>query len=249
MDKSVKVKNTVRDTREQDGWDILKEILLFPWRVIKAVWRFIVRVCRAIWNWLKSIDVVGMVNLTLLVAIIVLFSCLISNFIRCGRCNRDNANGGRNVTAVAVPQNRYDDKRKVVPRRVEIDSKIDQKNDNLVAGDMNKDKNDDTVVDQVSITSESLPRQNLYGDVIVDMYPSAPVLSDGAVVDGNLYIQNMRKYTLPCNMKITGHLFVRNVERLKFCGAFTVKGNIYVNRQSSFGPIPRGSYVGGQVRL
>lgn len=249
MEKSGKMKNGARDTREQDGWDILKEILLFPWRVIKAVWRFIVRICRAIWKWLKSIDVVGMVNLTLLVAIIVLFSCLISNFIRCGRCNRDSASHAKSVTAVAVPQNKYNDKRNVVPRRVEIDSEFDQKNGVATADKTVENQRNSDAVDQVSITSESLPRQNLYGDVIVDMYPSAPVLSDGAVVDGNLYIQNMRKYTLPCNMKITGHLFVRNVERLKFCGAFTVKGNIYVNRQSSFGPIPRGSYVGGQVRL
>lgn len=247
MEKSGKMKNDARNAQSQNSEITLKDILLFPWRVIKAIWRFIVRICRAIWKWLKSIDIVGMVNLTLLVAIIVLFSCLISNFVRCGRCDRNSGRAVKNVTTVSVPKNRYNDNRKVVPRKVEIDSQSATAVEKNIGADNSAKSN--KPVDQISITSESLPRQNLYGDVIVDMYPNAPVLSDGVVVDGNLYVQNMRKYTLPCNAKITGHLFVRNVERLKFCGAFTVQGNIYVNRESSFGPIPRGSHVGGRVML
>ena len=59
----------------------------------------------------------------------------------------------------------------------------------------------------------------------------------------------MRKYTLPCDAKIRGNLFIRNVDKLSFCGQFSVKGNIYVSKQSSFGPIPRNANIGGQVIL
>ena len=91
--------------------------------------------------------------------------------------------------------------------------------------------------------------KNDNGDVIVDTFRSATVLSNGVKVNGNLFIQNMRKYTLPCDAVINGNLFIRNVDHLKFCGTFTVTGNIYVNRQSAFGPIPCDARVGGQVIL
>ena len=39
------------------------------------------------------------------------------------------------------------------------------------------------------------------------------------------------------------------VDKLSFCGAFTVNGNIYVNRQSSFGPLPKGTKINGQIIL
>ena len=105
------------------------------------------------------------------------------------------------------------------------------------------------VVKEISLPAKDLPKQRLMGDVIVDMYPSAPVLSNGVKIDGNLFIQNMRKYTLPCDAKIRGNLFIRNVNKLSFCGKFTVQGNVYVNRYSSFGPIPRDAHIMGQVIL
>ena len=74
MNKTQKIKYAARKTKRQRVKQWFKKVLLFPWRVIKAIWRFICRICRAIWNWLKSIDIVGMINLTLLVIIIVLFS-------------------------------------------------------------------------------------------------------------------------------------------------------------------------------
>ena len=79
------------------------------------------------------------------------------------------------------------------------------------------------------------------------LWSKSPVLYNGAKINGNLIIQNMRKYTLPCGMKINGHLFVRNVARLHFCGEFTVNGNIYVNRESSFGALPDGTKINGQI--
>ena len=79
--------------------------------------------------------------------------------------------------------------------------------------------------------------------------PDSPVLYNGVIIDGNLFLQNMRKYTLPCGVKINGNLFIRNVDKLSFCGDFTVMGNIYVNRQSSFGPVPQSARVMGRVIL
>ncbi|MCL2629350.1 MAG: hypothetical protein FWD33_01505 [Alphaproteobacteria bacterium] len=66
-------------------------------------------------------------------------------------------------------------------------------------------------------------------------------------VKGNLYIQNMNAYTIPCGTKVQGDLIVRNVRKLDFCGCFEVKGNVYVGRGVSFGPLPKGARIGGQI--
>lgn len=66
-------------------------------------------------------------------------------------------------------------------------------------------------------------------------------------VSGNLYVQNMNAYTLPCGTIVQGDLIVRNVKKLKFCGCFEVKGNIYLGRGVSFGPLPRDAKIGGQI--
>ena len=44
-------------------------------------------------------------------------------------------------------------------------------------------------------------------------------------------------------------MFVRDVNKLQFCGDFEITGNIYVTPTSSFGPIPRSARLGGQVIL
>ena len=94
-----------------------------------------------------------------------------------------------------------------------------------------------------------MPQQVLAGDVIVERAPNSPILSNGAKIDGNLFIQNMHKYTMPCDVKINGHLFIRNVQKVNFCGKFKVNGNVYVNRESSFGPFPEGTKINGQIIL
>ncbi len=241
MDKSKKIKVATKKARKQNFKNICKKIITFPFRV-----------CAAIWRWLKSIDVVGMVNLTLLVAIIVLFSSLILNVVRCDRNTTQKNNVAvvdaeyKNVKVVKKADNEH----RVVNRSFNTALPLKA---NPETGITPKIKvvgvPKPTVVKVASLPANELPKQNLYGDVIVDVYPDSPVLSNGVEIEGNLFIQNMRKYTLPCNAKITGHLFVRNVDKLFFCGEFSVKGNIYVNRQSSFGPIPQTAHVGGQVIL
>ena len=251
MNKSQKMKRAARKNRSKTFWGWVKKIVLFPWRVIKAIWRFIVRICRTIWNWLKQINIVGMINLTLLVAIIVLFGCLISNVVCCNKYARvATKNGNVSVTADSYGSQKHTDNRKVVMRQNKTVLPVKSDAVNGITPKIKVVGVDKPMIDKnLSTPSNELPKQDLYGDVIVDNYPDAPVLMNGVNVNGNLFVQNMRKYTLPCDAKINGHLYIRNVQKLNFCGGFSVRGNIYVTRQSSFGPIPRNAYVGGQVIL
>ena len=89
----------------------------------------------------------------------------------------------------------------------------------------------------------------MYGDIIIDNRGDAKLLNNGTEINGNLYLQNMRKYVLPCDIKISGNMFIRDVSMLQFCGNFEIKGNIYVSPRSSFGPIPSSARLGGQVIL
>ena len=256
MNKSQKMKKAMRNTRKQSVKQWFKKIILFPWKVCKKVWSWIVtackfvwrllcRICSAIWNWLKSIDIIGMINLTLLVAIIVLFSSLIADVVCCNRCPKTNSNKS-NIVAVS----KKTDNRKVVQRKF---SKTLPAKVNAQTGIKPKIKTiglkKPQIIRELSVPAHELPKQNLSGDVIIDVHPSAPTLQNGVYINGNLFIQNMNKYTLPCGATVNGNLFVRNVARLNFCGDFTVKGNIYVNRESSFGPMPNNARIYGNIIL
>lgn len=238
MNKTQKMHYAARQNRKENFKYKLKRIITFPWRLLCAIW-----------NWLKSIDVVGMINLTLLVVIIVLFSSLVINFVRCHRCPALNAKQDESVVTVTNTDS-VKNNRKVVKRtfNTTLPVKADKKT-NITPKIRTIGVNKPEVIKEVSLPAQELPQQTLSGDVIVDVHPVSPVLSNGTKINGNLIIQNMRKYTLPCGMKINGHLFVRNVDRLYFCGEFVVNGNIYVNRQSSFGPLPKGAKINGQIIL
>jgi hypothetical protein len=90
-------------------------------------------------------------------------------------------------------------------------------------------------------------RKTLEGNIVVEHGGGQGALAAATTVNGSLYLQNMRTYTLPCGVRVNGDLFLRNVNLLRFCGEFTVKGNIYVSSNSSFGPIPKNARLGGQV--
>ena len=236
MNKSQKIKRAAHRTKWENFKYFVKRIITFPWRVLCAIW-----------NWAKSIDVVGMINLTLLVVIIILFISLIVDVVRFRGCPMANNNRSGNVTVVQNDSVNTNNN-KVVKRRfnTNLPLKVDKK-----TGITPKIKTvgvaKPEIVRETSLPADELPQQDLSGDVIVDVNPKSPVLYNGAKINGNLIIQNMRKYTLPCGMKINGHLFVRNVARLHFCGEFTVNGNIYVNRESSFGALPKGTKINGQI--
>ena len=258
MNKARKMKSATRSTRVKNWKATAKKILLLPWRAIKWTWRLICRVCNKIWNWLKSIDIVGMVNLTLLVAIIVLFIALITDVVRPNNYSKSEnvARANKNAPAMIVNNNQKvlkkssTDNRRVVKRSfsttlpMKADTETNIKPQIKVVG-----VEKPMIVKETAFPANELPQQNLTGDVIVDTFKDAPILSNGVNIDGNLFVQNMRKYTLPCGAVINGNLFIRNVDRLRFCGEFTVKGNIYVNRQSAFGAIPENAKIGGQIIL
>lgn len=258
MNKTQKMKKATRKTRWDNFKQWCKKIILFPIRVIKWLWRLICRICRAIWNWLKSIDIVGMVNLTLLVAIIVLFLSLISDVVCCRKSNTGNNTNAPTTNQVIDKWAKQPagENRRVVKRRYTnatatvLPVKVADADKNVVRPQIRTigvDKPE--IVRETAIAANELPQQNLSGDVIVEAGPTSPVLSNGVKIDGNLFIQNMRKYTIPCDMKINGHLFIRNVNKVTFCGKFKVNGNVYVNRESSFGPLPEGTKINGQIIL
>lgn len=200
------------------------------------VWNFITLPFRALWAWLRTIDLIGLVNLTLLVAIIVLFSMLIIDL--CG-CNK------KTIILVASDEVSVTDKsaqpvvtKPTAPQKVAVTLPLKK-----VAPVVNKANN--TIV----VNNEVRTCNTQHGDVIIDGEIPGTKILHCAKIDGSVYLQNMRKYTLPCGVTIEGDLFIRDVGMLQFCGEFTVTGNIYVTRRSSFGPIPKTARVGGQIIL
>jgi hypothetical protein len=104
---------------------------------------------------------------------------------------------------------------------------------------------------EVVIAKKQIAKQEnkFLGDVVIDSRGAGKLLQNQSQINGNLYLQNMHKYTLPCDVKINGNLFLRDIGLLQFCGDFVVTGNIYVSPRSSFGPIPKTARVGGYVVL
>lgn len=213
--------------------------------VIYAPFRFIGRIFTKLWSWIRSLDVIGLVNMTLLTAIIVLFSMLILDMTMCNKkpviiiAKNDieqfnNANSASEQNAKIAEA-----KQTTLPIKRDANRKYTQKTITAVH------------VEKCEVTERQTARvkNTLYGDIIIDSRGAAAILKDGDSIKGNLFIQNMRKYTLPCGMYIDGDLFLRDVNMLQFCGDFTVTGNIYVSPRSSFGPIPRTARLGGQVIL
>lgn len=246
MNKSQKMKRAMRKARKEMIKQWFKNAIAWIKSTCKNIKNYIVRQCNAFWNWLKKIDVVGMVNLTLVAAIVVLLVSLVADF-GCRKTVKVNNSADANNMIVANSKNAP----KVVNRQynttlpLRADAQTGLKPQLRVAGKNQKPM----IVKATSVPQQELKQQNLSGDIIVEMGAHSPVLSNGVNIEGNLFIQNMRKYTLPCGATINGNLFIRNVEKLNFCGEFTVTGNIYVNRQSSFGPIPSNAHLGGQVML
>ena len=215
------------------------------WKMIGWPFRVIAKVCKQFWNWLCTINLVAMVNLALLVAIIVLFSMLIVDIVGCRKqvvvvTNPDYTTEQVVVTNENAPQN--------VKSTPTLPIRIDAKTYKKTAPSVN-------VVpvkrNEVKIAQKQTAKRNntFWGDVIIDSRGAGIMLKNDAQVNGNLYLQNMRKYTLPCGIRVNGNLFLRDVNMLQFCGDFVITGNIYVSPRSSFGPIPKTARLGGHVVL
>ena len=207
------------------------------WNIICAPFRFIGRVLARIWAWICRLDLVGLLNLTLLVAIVVLFSMLIIDVIK---CRRDP------IVVISEPIPIVADESTRVTKTPSLPIKRDVKTGKFL------EKPVRIVPVEQDVAAErqtAVLDATVYGDMIVDSRGAGDILKEGMHIKGNLYIQNMHKFILPCDIVVEGNLFLRDLGLLQFCGDFTVTGNIYVNPRSSFGPIPRTARIGGQVIL
>lgn len=211
--------------------------------ILSWFWDLLVCALRGIWAWLCNINLVGLINLALLVAIIVLCSLLTISILNNRKSiffkNATATNFNRvPVETVAAKSGRTSNAD--IPLPIRRDAKT---------GNMVKTINVVPTVPSSDPTLRAHGDGKLYGDIIIESRAESVMLKNGSHIRGNLYLQRMRKYVLPCNVVIEGNLFLRDVNMLQFCGPFTITGNIYVSPKSSFGPIPYNARLGGQVIL
>lgn len=204
------------------------------WNIICWPFKKIGQLCRRIWKWLGGLDLICLANSALIIAIIVLFTMLIVDLVNCRR---------QQIVIIA----------ETVPVVETSNTVAKTKMPTLPIAKNSKQTVNVVPVKkaEVEIVKKQTAKQGkkLTGDVIIDSRSTGAILQPGTQVHGNLYLQNMRKFVLPCDIRISGNLFLRDVNMLQFCGDFTVTGNIYVSPRSSFGPIPKTARVGGYVVL
>ncbi|MBN1325187.1 MAG: hypothetical protein JW974_03130 [Alphaproteobacteria bacterium] len=237
-----KSKDAATKAKKKNKNDISKFWTKF-WNIVSWPIRATKTMCNKIWHWLRLIDLIGMINLTLLITIIVLFSVLIMNIL--GYRNKefvlvasDEAPMTITTTDITV-----DKTNPAILRKTErIQRKIVRTTITLPLKRVSCRNSD-----KIKLVKSAKKEYNMYGDIIIDGIKPSDKLSSGIKINGKVYLQNMRKYTLPCDIHIEGDLLLRNVEMLKFCGDFTITGNIYISRNSSFGPIPKTAKLGGQI--
>lgn len=234
---SKKSRRTARRTFAQRVWD-----------AFCAPFKWIARQFCRLWAWIRSIDLIGLVNLTLLVSIIVLFSMLIIDVLKCRQKSVVVVAAPVEVTQpqIVVSDDNAPRNVKSRPTTVSLPVKRDAQTREYVTQPINvvQKKPCDATVRQTARVANKI-----YGDTIIDGRGDAHILRENTTVNGNLYLQNMGKYILPCGTTVRGNLFLRDVRMLQFCGTFTVTGNIYVSPRSSFGPLPATARLGGQVIL
>ena len=217
------------------------------WRAICWPFKKIWAGCRAIWNWIAGINLVALLNLALLVSIIVLFTLLIIDLRKSANASDAEIIMQRTTAPITAPAEQP--KPRVLPRTrrtTTLPVKSDATRKPIAMPIMvAREPQNRVAINQVA----RIDSKKIMGDTVIDHYDMTSVLQNGAHIAGNLYIQDLRKYTLPCNITIDGNLILRDVNLLQFCGDFTVRGNIYVSPRSSFGPVPSTARIGGQVIL
>lgn len=226
--------------KRESVWPRVSKWLRNAWQwirgnVIKCA-NAIANAFRNVWAWIRGRNLVGMLNLTLLVAIITLFGILIVDITNC-----------HNEKPIIIATEKVVPAKSVKPRaKPSLPIARDDKTNKFVAQPVSVVATPKCTVCEQQVAKRA---SVIYGDIVVDSRESATILNKGDEIRGNVYLQNMRKYTLPCDVKIDGNLFLRDLGMLQFCGDFTVTGNIYVSPRSSFGPIPGTARLGGQVIL
>ncbi len=254
-------KRARRRNRRPGFWSRLWNIICWPLDLIVAInrwlWDLVCRFFRWLWRLICSINVIGLLNAALLIAIIVLCAMLIIDIVNCHK---------KPVVIVAdpVPASAISKTINVPTIAEPITKPVTQTSGvrelpKTISLPITRTKSHKMTTEPVRVVKARpdvvAERQTaridnkMYGDIIIDSRGAATMLQNGTEITGNLYLQNLRKYVLPCDIKITGNLFVRDVNMLQFCGDFDIAGNIYVTPSSSFGPIPRSAHLGGQVIL
>ena len=234
--KAAKNLRPAKGAQQKKRTCFIKRALGYIWDKIRKVGRKIKNFFARIWSWICKLNFVALLNCTLLVAIIVLFSMLIMDISGCNK---------KTVVVVANQKNTAEQvvvTEQAAPKSVILPTKSkSEKNVNIVPIKQN----------EIKITKQQIAKQGntLMGDTVIDSRGAGTALQENTKINGNLYLQNMRKFTLPCNVTVNGNLFLRDVNLLQFCGEFTVTGNIYVSPRSSFGPVPKNARIGGYVTL
>lgn len=205
------------------------------WNIICWPFRKIANICRHIWNWICKINIIGLTNLTLLLAIIILFSMLIIDVTGCFAKSPEKHNNVNCTSQIA--------KRRVKPRAVLPIKQNTNKVQSVSVAPVKKA--------EINAAKKQIAEHNnkFYGDTVINSRGAAHLVKNGATINGNLFLQNMRKYILPCDIRVNGNVFIRDVNQVQFCGDFVITGNIYVSPRSSFGPVPGTARLGGQVIL
>ena len=238
------VRNTKKNNKKRTSfWARVWNIICWPF---KKIWAGL---C-IFWNWIAGINLVALLNLALLISIIVLFSLLIIDLRKGANAGADKVTTTTVKTQVVAEQQKQPvlKPRTITPRKVTtLPVKRNAVNRKPVAAPIQVAKipQNPVAIKQVAVVEN----KTILGNTIIDNHDMTKVLVNGTHIKGNLYIQDLRKYTLPCDIVIDGNLILRDVNMLNFCGDFTVRGNIYVNPRSSFGPVPSTARIGGQVIL
>ena len=241
------VRYTRKNSKKRTNfWARVWNIICWPFKKIWAglCW---------LWNWIAGINLVALLNLALLISIIVLFSLLIIDLRKSANASDSEKVVQEQVVTVSKKQPVVKP-RAVTPRKVTtLPAKRDAITRRPVAAPVQfaKVEQNPVAINQVAVVKPQSKTENkvILGNTIIDNHDMTKVLVNGTRIKGNLYIQDLRKYTLPCDIVIDGNLILRDVNLLNFCGDFTVRGNIYVNPRSSFGPVPSTARIGGQVIL
>jgi len=266
--KATSRKTTKRRTFWARVWNIvcwpfrkIAQFLCWLWRKIvqfvRWVWKKICQFCRWLWKAICGINLVGLLNLALLIAIIVLFSMLIIDVMNYRKkpvvivadsMTVSQTTATRSVPVVAEPTTKpvkvnagY-----IRPRTDVLPIARDTQTNKMAAEPIRVTKQKPNPVTEKQIVKCG---EKIQGDIVIENRGDAKLLNNGTEINGNLYLQNMNKYVLPCDIKISGNMFIRDVNMLQFCGDFEITGNIYVSPRSSFGPIPSTARLGGQVIL
>lgn len=233
-------KKTVRANKSASKRTFLSQI----WAILSWPFKKLWLLCQKAWAWLCKINLIGLINLTLVVAIVILLTLL----------GMDISKHQQSTRVVYIPTESTLVKVEADPVKTNsTDSyQLPTREQDVVLPFKKQPKSackSDSAPVVKTVKSVKYTQKTLSGDIIIDGQFPSEKLSCGARIDGNMYLQNMNRYTLPCDTVINGNLILRDVGMLKFCGNFTVTGNIHVSRNSSFGPIPKTARIGGQVIL